>query len=91
MCFFSFHLYLAEITLPCEGHLGVLICREVNELTPEDLDEFFSDESERYLFLAFRGDQCLSCNWQLYYPNLLTYHFEKENDVGSAPLRLCVR
>ena len=91
MRFFSFHLYLAEITLLCEGQLGVLICREVNELTPEDLDEFFSDESERYLFLAFQGDQCLSCNWQLYYPNLLTYHFENENDVGSVLRSSCAR
>lgn len=59
----------------------VLICREINELEPEDLDEFFSDESERYLVLAFRGSQCTSCRWQLYYPNLLTYAFENENDV----------
>ena len=55
--------------------------REINEMEPEDLKEFLSDTSERYLVLAFRGEQCTSCRWQLYYPNLLTYYFEKENDV----------
>ena len=54
-------------------------------MEPEDLKEFLSDTSERYLVLAFRGEQCSSCRWQLYYPNLLTYYFENENDV--APFR----
>lgn len=54
-------------------------------MEPEDLKEFLSDTSERYLVLAFRGEQCSSCSWQLYYPNLLTYYFENENDV--APFR----
>ena len=60
--------------------------REVNELEPEDLDEFFSDESERYLVLALRGSQCTSCRWQMYYPFLLTYAFENENDVENVNL-----
>lgn len=67
--------------MQCVPLFSVLIFREVNELEPEDLDEFLSDESERYLVVAFRGSQCSSCRWQLYYHNLLTYAFEKENDV----------
>lgn len=58
--------------------------REVNELEPEDMKEFLNDESERYLVVAFRGSQCSSCRWQLYYPNLLTYFFENENDVSHG-------
>lgn len=67
--------------MQCVYYCVLLILREVNELEPEDLNEFFSDESERYLVLAFRGSQCSSCRWQLYYPNLMTYAFENENDV----------
>ncbi|KNB45677.1 disulfide isomerase [Blastocystis sp. subtype 4] len=66
------------------GHVVIIKdcdAREINELEPEDMKEFFSDESERYLVVAFRGSQCPSCRWQLYYPNLLTYFFEKENDL----------
>ena len=58
--------------------------REVNELEAEDMKEFLNDESERYLVVAFRGSQCSSCRWQLYYPNLLTYFFENENDVSHG-------
>ena len=48
----------------------------------DDLKEFLKDTSERYLVLAFRGEQGTACRWQLYYPNLLTYYFENENDVA---------
>lgn len=68
----------------CEDIESRLMFREVNELEPEDLNEFLSDESDRYLVLSFRGEQCLTCKWQLYYPTLLTYHFEGENDVQHS-------
>ena len=61
----------------------MLDCREVNDLEPEDMKDFLSDDSERYLLVAFQGSQCLSCRWQLYYANLITYFFERENDVEA--------
>ena len=69
--------------MQCRAEESSIMCREVNELEPEDLNEFLSDDSDRFLVLSFRGEQCLTCKWQLYYPNLLTYFFEGENDVRS--------
>lgn len=70
--------------MQCEVLGRCLIRREINELEPEDLNEFLSDDSDRFLVLSFRGEQCLTCKWQLYYPNLLTYFFEGENDVNFS-------
>ena len=53
-------------------------------MEPEDVKEFFRDDSENYLVLAFRGSQCTMCRWQLYYANILTFFFEDENDVCRA-------
>ena len=43
--------------MQCRAEESSIMCREVNELEPEDLNEFLSDDSDRFLVLSFRGEQ----------------------------------